>query len=1157
MDPTKLEHIGKIELYELNNEELENKYKFTEIENRTYFENFMLPEAIDRMMETNEYISILNKEYEEMIDYRDQLRNVFFKHVEVIGDIHTHMPINLYRVISSQLIKFNINHYDLSDMTPNYIVSEYNKIMEEIVQYLPEKQQNWKLFKIIFKSFISCKRILSEYRMSKIAFDDLILLIKEKMISALITPGEMVGIIGAQTLGEISTQLTLNSVTYETNIIVRDENKNIKKIQIGDFVTKNINESNKQNYNKEKDTTYAECLNYYEIPSCDINGNTVWNRIEAVTQHPVINEDGTNTMLKIKTYNNREVIATKAKSFLQLINGKIQESAGSNLKVGDYLPVSIKNIEYKKIYNLDLKTILSPYEYIFGTELEKAKNVMNEHHWWKKYNNVLFKLPYKRSDTVYALIHGNKRKTSDKKLIYKEGYIYTLKNNIDSYCIPENINLDYNFGYLLGAYAAEGCMTNNQISISNNDLNYLRPIEEICIRFNLTYKIYKQNNKNKENWTSQDIRIYNTVLCRIFEKLIGKLSSNKYIHESIIFSNDECLKGFLDAYICGDGTIHRRKKNNGSYKYENLSITSTSLNLLTDVSIILKNMDIISNIYKFKKPEKNNRNSQNIQQAYTLYVTNQQCVKISKILNLSNKEKQKKLIELGIKNFKHEISQKYERIPNIVNNQVIYEERNNRFKDIIFDKIISIEEISNTTDYAYDLTVENTRNFDIYNGLCMRDTFHNAGVGAASVVITEGVPRLKEILRLSKNLKTKNMNIFLKDEYSYDKEEARKVQTKFAFTQIKDVLESSEILYAGKTGNTSNQEDLEFIQSYKEFSELFGIDNMSEQIESPWILRLKFDKESLMNKKITIQEIQEAIKEKSMNDIECIYSDDSAQDVVMRIRIKQESTEDFLNYMKEFEKQLSEFSLRGISNINRAELFEGNIIKYNLDGSIKASKEWKISTEGSNLNEILTNNSVDFTRTYTNDILEFYEIFGIEATRELIFRELSKVLPGGKKPNIRHIQMLSDIMTYRGILMQIERHGLNKNPEVGPLSKASFEEVMNILTNAAVFGEKDNMKGGSANIFAGQFCKNGTNSFEILVDEEKLMEKMDNGEYVLENINVKPENIDNMMNELYNKKEENTNIKETDFNFGFGMESKKEFMLGSTGEFKLSIGRSY
>ena len=83
--------------------------------------------------------------------------------------------------------------------------------------------------------------------------------------------------------------------------------------------------------------------------------------------------------------------------------------------------------------------------------------------------------------------------------------------------------------------------------------------------------------------------------------------------------------------------------------------------------------------------------------------------------------------------------------------------------------------------------------------------------------------------------------------------------------------------------------------------------------------------------------------------------------------------------MREFEKQLSEFSLRGTTNIDRAELVEANIIKYNLDGSIKPSKEWKISTEGSNLLEILSNDNVDTKRTYTNDILEFFEIFGIEA----------------------------------------------------------------------------------------------------------------------------------------------------------------------------------
>jgi DNA-directed RNA polymerase II subunit RPB1 len=644
IDPTKLEHIGKIELYELNNDNLNEKYKFENLEDKKYFENFMTLDAIDKMMENNNYIALINSEYEEIIHNRFLLRKVYFYGAKVIGDIETYMPVNLYRVISSQLIKFNIDKSDLSDLTPYYIISEFEKMMEQILKYLPEKDQNWKLFKIIFKSFISTKRILKEYRMSKVAFDDLLLFVKEKMISALITPGEMVGIIGAQTLGEISTQLTLN-------------------------------------------------------------------------------------------------------------------------------------------------------------------------------------------------------------------------------------------------------------------------------------------------------------------------------------------------------------------------------------------------------------------------------------------------------------------------------------------------------------------------------TFHQAGVGAASLVITKGVPRLKEILRLSKNLKSKTMSIYLKDEYSYDKEEVKKVQTKFAYTQIKDVLESSEIIYGGQTGNTSIQEDMEFIQSYKEFSELFDIDNITEQILSPWILRLKFDKESLMNKKITIQEIQEAIKEKSNNDeeIECIYSDDSAQDVIMRIRIKQESTDDFLEYMKEFEKQLVEFSLRGITNIERAELGEGNIIKYNLDGSIKPSKEWYILTSGSNLLEILNNNKVDNKRSYTNDILEFFEIFGIEATRELIFRELSTIFRD-KHPNVRHIQILSDIMSYRGILMQIERHGLNKNPEVGPIAKASFEEVMNILTNSAVFAEKDNMNGVSSNIFAGQFCKSGTNSFEIMVDEDKLYEEVNDTNYLYnDKTDVKGEDIEHLIDDIYDKKEEFQNVDETDFNFGFGIENNKEFMLNDNKEFQFKI----
>ena len=259
MDPTKLEHIGKIELYELNNIDLDKKYKFDNIEDKSYFENFMTPDAIDKMLENNNYIALLNKEYEDIINYRLLLRTNYFNNVEVIGDIFTHMPINLYRVISSQLIKFNINESDLSNLTPYYIISEFEKVMDDIVSYLPEKQQNWKLFRIIFKSFISCKRILNEYRMSKVAFDDLLLLIKEKMISALITPGEMVGIIGAQTLGEISTQLTLNTFHQAgvgaASVVITEGVPRLKEILrlSKNLKSKNMNIYLKNEFSKDKD----------------------------------------------------------------------------------------------------------------------------------------------------------------------------------------------------------------------------------------------------------------------------------------------------------------------------------------------------------------------------------------------------------------------------------------------------------------------------------------------------------------------------------------------------------------------------------------------------------------------------------------------------------------------------------------------------------------------------------------------------------------------------------------------------------------------------------------------------------------------------------------------------------------------------------------
>jgi len=88
--------------------------------------------------------------------------------------------------------------------------------------------------------------------------------------------------------------------------------------------------------------------------------------------------------------------------------------------------------------------------------------------------------------------------------------------------------------------------------------------------------------------------------------------------------------------------------------------------------------------------------------------------------------------------------------------------------------------------------------------------------------------------------------------------------------------------------------------------------------------------------------------------------------------------------------------------------------------------EWVIETDGTNLFDTFIQNEVDFTRTTTNDILEIYKCLGVEAVRKALLNELRAVLkPYDVYVNYRHSAILSDVMTHRGVLTAITRHGIN------------------------------------------------------------------------------------------------------------------------------------
>ena len=208
-----------------------------------------------------------------------------------------------------------------------------------------------------------------------------------------------------------------------------------------------------------------------------------------------------------------------------------------------------------------------------------------------------------------------------------------------------------------------------------------------------------------------------------------------------------------------------------------------------------------------------------------------------------------------------------------------------------------------------------------------------------------------------------------------------------------------------------------------------------------------------------------------------------------------------LTFVKKVEDSLLKLvNLQGMENIRKVFLREAKRTYYDeAKGTFKTGQEWVLDTEGVNLMEVMTHIDVDHTRTVSNDILEVVSVLGIEAGRNALLKELRGVIEfDGSYVNYRHLSALVDSMTSRGGLLAITRHGINRN-ETSPIHQASFEETVDVLFRAATYAELDTMSGVSENILVGALCPVGTGAFDLMVDDEAVMnaqEVIDMSEYI-------------------------------------------------------------
>jgi DNA-directed RNA polymerase II subunit RPB1 len=404
------------------------------------------------------------------------------------------------------------------------------------------------------------------------------------------------------------------------------------------------------------------------------------------------------------------------------------------------------------------------------------------------------------------------------------------------------------------------------------------------------------------------------------------------------------------------------------------------------------------------------------------------------------------------------------------------------------------------------------------------NTFHTAGSGVAMKAnVTRGVPRIEELLSITENPKNSSLTICLKKDEETDCERAKELIAQIELTQLSELVESVSICFDPDDLNTLIQEDRSTMLQYYEYqrmlNECAGIDapdaeaDPNDSARSKWIIRMVMNRDAMLDKRITMDDVHFAIKNSHGDDVSCIYADYNADKLVFRLRMNNINGKkplkpkenpldqsDKIYLLKAFQDQLlNNIVLRGLKNISKVTLRKLMDTLHKEDGAYVKKETWVLDTKGTNLMDVLALDYIDVNRTISDDIQEIHSVLGIEAAREALLTEMTGVFENdGTYINYHHLSLLCDRMTASSGMVSIFRHGIN-NDNIGPIAKASFEETPEMFLKAARHAELDQMRGISANVMCGQEGYYGTSSFQVMLDLSQMIAKMEDVAFQAQN----------------------------------------------------------
>ena len=310
------------------------------------------------------------------------------------------------------------------------------------------------------------------------------------------------------------------------------------------------------------------------------------------------------------------------------------------------------------------------------------------------------------------------------------------------------------------------------------------------------------------------------------------------------------------------------------------------------------------------------------------------------------------------------------------------------------------------------------------------NTFHTAGKFQQT-----GFSRFQELIDVRKTISVNSCTLYFKKRFTSAEELRQAIGSDLIYTTLKDVLSSC---------HQVSTSDTEFVLRYK--------------------LHLK----KLFRRRLTPVKVAKVL---NAYYTDCYFTPE-ARSILVQLPNKGYTPDLVDSFLSNSTEEISNKYLCGYKNI--LDLY----FQYE-------NEEWIIRTEGSNLKGLLRYPLLDCKRLYCSNIWEVFDCLGLMAAKRMLYLDLEACTP---KINPEHLKLLVDKMTFKGRLMPITRYSMRVN-DVGPLSKATFEESMDNLLKAAFDTETDNIKSISSRLITGNMMNHGTGICDVLVNLGQLEKK--------------------------------------------------------------------